>query len=79
MKVGEGNSKFCWQKNEIKLKEKKCSLKQKRSKWKASVSMLNIDISVAVGYLCRKTNSPDHYDWNAIKRVARYLKMTIRT
>lgn len=34
------------------------------------------DISVAVNILCRKTNIPNHSDWKAVKRLARYLKET---
>lgn len=34
------------------------------------------DISAAVGLLCRRTNHPRQCDWNAVKRVHRYLKGT---
>ncbi|XP_061438708.1 uncharacterized protein LOC133363319 [Rhineura floridana] len=34
------------------------------------------DIVVAVGYLCRKTSLPNKKDWEAVKRVVRYLKGT---
>ncbi|KAM6475912.1 uncharacterized protein PHA67_007869 [Liasis olivaceus] len=34
------------------------------------------DIAAAVNILSRKVSSPNHHDWNAIKRVARYLKGT---
>lgn len=34
------------------------------------------DVSAAVEILCRKTSSPNHYDWNTVKRLVRYLKRT---
>ncbi|XP_040198473.1 secreted RxLR effector protein 161-like [Rana temporaria] len=35
------------------------------------------DIATAVGFLCRKVSQPTQMDWNAAKRIIRYLKGTI--
>ncbi|XP_054830393.1 uncharacterized protein LOC129326256 [Eublepharis macularius] len=34
------------------------------------------DISAAMGLLCRKSSAPTFKDWNAVKRLVRYLKGT---
>lgn len=34
------------------------------------------DIAVAFGFLCRRVEKPSQYDWNAAKRVIRYLMST---
>lgn len=31
------------------------------------------DVSAAVRILCKMTNLPNHYDWNTVKRLARYI------
>ncbi|XP_044125193.1 solute carrier family 22 member 6-B-like [Bufo gargarizans] len=35
------------------------------------------DIAIAVGFLCSKVSQPTQMDWNAAKRIIRYLKGTI--
>ena len=35
------------------------------------------DIAAAIGILCRRVSNPRQRDWNAVKRVMRYLKQTI--
>ncbi|XP_054828536.1 uncharacterized protein LOC129325052 [Eublepharis macularius] len=35
------------------------------------------DIAAAVGMLCRKSESPNKRDWNAVKRLAKYLNGTM--
>lgn len=53
------------------------STQQYRGNFQASLSMMfRLGISAAVGILCRKTNLPNHYDLNAVKRLSRYLKGT---
>lgn len=39
-------------------------------------TMSRPDISAAVGILARRVEKPSHSDWNAVKRVIRYLKST---
>ena len=34
------------------------------------------DIAAAIGLLCRRVSNPRQRDWNAVKRVMRYLKQT---
>ena len=34
------------------------------------------DIAAAAEILSRKANSPDHYDWNAVTRMSKYLNST---
>jgi len=35
------------------------------------------DITAAIGILCRRVSNPRQRDWNALKRVMRYLKQTL--
>jgi len=35
------------------------------------------DITAAIGILCRRVSNPRQRDWNAVKRLMRYLKQTI--
>ena len=35
------------------------------------------DITAAIGILCRRVSNPRQRDWNAVKRVIRYLKQTV--
>ncbi|XP_015262935.1 PREDICTED: uncharacterized mitochondrial protein AtMg00810-like [Gekko japonicus] len=48
-----------------------------RDNWQTSLSTVSRpDIFVSVGILCRKTDSPSHYDWNSVKSLDRYIIKT---
>lgn len=63
-------------KDEVFLKSNQQQYREEVGKLLYLSTVSRPDFSAAVGILCRKTNLPNQYDWNALKRLARYLKRT---